>query len=496
MKQKYRDLLMFIAILFFTIILELSLDALKVKEENIYLVFVLAILIIIIELKSIIYGLLASVVTVLSFNFFITEPRLTFVVDDPNYYVSFMMFIVVSFMVNSLVIQLQRQIRLSKENERQINALYNISTDILNAGNNAQIYESVIDRIQEQTGGQISIVTCQDDVYGYPIEPDDYRSICKDCLENNRILHSKDNPDLGDDLLFPIRSISNDYGILLLNKKQQDPRDQVFIENVIEEMIIALDRNDISLKQEQTKVQVEKEKFKTALLRGLSHDLKTPLTMIQSGSDFLYESFAEIPDTSKKELIRDIFDESCNLSQFVNNLLDMTRLENKDVKLNRKLESAEDIIYEVLEKMKRRLEDTSIEVEKNEELVMVYADTDLLTQVFVNLIENALIHTRQGSSIRIRYFKEKEQTVFEVEDNGGGIKEEKLDKIFDDFYSYSIDQDKRRSHGLGLAICKAIVEAHGGEIQAENNAGGGTTFRFTIRDKDESYGENSSAGRR
>ena len=110
--KKFKDLIIFFAVMFFTIILELALDKLHVKDENIYLVFVLAILIVIIESKSILYGLFASIVSVLSFNFFITEPKFTFVVNDPNYYVSFAMFIVVTFMVSSLVIQLQKQIKI------------------------------------------------------------------------------------------------------------------------------------------------------------------------------------------------------------------------------------------------------------------------------------------------------------------------------------------------------------------------------------------------
>ena len=489
MKQKYRDLLIFTIVMFFTVILELALNQLQVKEENIYLVFVLSILIIIIESKSIVYGLMASLVTVLSFNFFITEPKLTFVVNDPNYYVSFVMFIVVTFMVNSLVIQLQKQIRLSRENEKQINVLYNISTDVLHANSNEEIYGDVVDRIKEQEECEISILTLSDEVYGCPIDIDTYAEARGYCIDNNEIVDG-DNPLFAGlkGTLFPIVSVNNNYGVLILFKEDKDEKDIVFIQNVIEEIVVALDRNDIAVQQEQSKVQIEKEKFKTALLRGLSHDLKTPLTMIQSGSDFLYESYETIPEDSKKELIKDIYDESCNLSHFVNNLLDMTKLENKDVKLNRKLESAEDIIYEVLDKMKKRLENINVQVNNPEELVMVYADTDLLSQVFYNIIDNAITHTKDGTDIYISYYKEDDQVRFEIADNGGGISAEKLNEIFDDFYSFSVDQDKKRNHGLGLSICKGIIEAHGGTISAVNNDMGGMTFTFSVKDREENNG--------
>ena len=486
MSKKLRDFLIFIVVMFFTIILELALNSLDVKEENIYLVFVLSILIIIIESHSIIYGLMASVLSVLSFNFFITEPRYSFVVNDPNYYVSFAMFFVVTFMVNSLVIQLQKQISLSKENERQINGLYNISSDLLHSTSNEQVFEHVVNRIEEQVGEKVAVITVSNEVYGEELDVEKYQEVMTYCLNSN-------TPVLEDNIsfpylhcnTFPICSAQNNYGILILEKEKMDERDIVFVQNVIEEMLVALDRNDFSDKQEQSQIQIEKEKFRTSLLRGLSHDLKTPLTMIQSGSEFLYESFETVPDESKKELISDIYNESCNLSHFVNNLLDMTRLENKDIKLNRRKESAEDIITEVLEKMKKRLVDTPVAVEGPNEMVEVYADTDLLAQVFYNLIENVVAHGKEGSSIYIKYYRNDDEVCFEVADNGGGIDEDKLETLFNGLTSFSIDEDKKRNHGLGLTIAKAITEAHGGTITGENNDIGGMTFRFTIKDKDE-----------
>ena len=196
MSKKLRDFLIFIVVMFFTIILELALNSLDVKEENIYLVFVLSILIIIIESHSIIYGLMASVLSVLSFNFFITEPRYSFVVNDPNYYVSFAMFFVVTFMVNSLVIQLQKQISLSKENERQINGLYNISSDLLHSTSNEQVFEHVVNRIEEQVGEKVAVITVSNEVYGEELDVEKYQEVMTYCLNSN-------TPVLEDNISFP-----------------------------------------------------------------------------------------------------------------------------------------------------------------------------------------------------------------------------------------------------------------------------------------------------
>jgi len=483
--KKFKDLIIFFAVMFFTIILELALDKLHVKDENIYLVFVLAILIVIIESKSILYGLFASIVSVLSFNFFITEPKFTFVVNDPNYYVSFAMFIVVTFMVSSLVIQLQKQIKISKDNEHKINVLYNVSTELLHSKNNEDIYEKIIGILKEQIDGNISIILKEKNIYGESINIEDYAEAYEFVISHNKIIDK--NNKLYEDLeayVFPIKSKAKDYGILVISNVNNEI-DTLFVENVIEEVVVALDKNYISIEKEQTKLEVEKEKFKTSLLRGLSHDLKTPLTMIQSGSEFLKESFNKLNDESRIGIINDIYDESVDLSNFVNNLLDLTKFENKNLILNKTSESADDIIFDVLQKTKRRLNNVEVKVNHPNDVVMVYGDISLLTQVFINLIDNAVVHTKQNTSIIIDYYKKDNYTYFVIKDNGGGISEDKINNIFDDFYSLAQNQDHVRSHGLGLSLCKAIVEAHGGKIWVENNDIGGASFSFTIKDKDE-----------
>ena len=485
--RKYRNLLIFTGIMFLTVILELAMHSLNVKDENIYLVFVLAILIIIIEFKNIYYGLLASLITVFSFDYFITEPRFSFVVDDTNNYVSFIMLIVVTFMVNSLVIRLQNQIRISRRNEDKVNALYQFSSDFLNAQNNEEIIHSLYEGLRRKIEGKISILTLKGKCYGDEQNSDEVKDAMRYALSHH-IPVDKDTPGFSgfEKTVFPVQSSVKDYGVIVISYQNKDEvYDRTFVENVVEELVVALDKNTIRLEEETTRLAMEKEKFKSSILRALSHDLKTPLTMIQSGSDLLSENYEDIDDEAKKALIRDIYDESCDLSVFVNNLLDMTRLESDKVSLNRTKEPVDDILFEVSEKVKRRNGQLPLSISYPEEVVTVDADVNLLIQVFLNLIDNALRHTKKGTKVHIKVLPEEGGVSFEVSDNGGGIAKEKLPGIFEDFYSLSVNQDRRRSHGLGLSICKAIVEAHGGHIEAFNNEEGGATFRFNIPEKGE-----------
>ena len=482
MREETRERLFFIGVMVFTISLQLALDYLNVKDENIYLVFVLAILVTIIETRNIYYGILGSVIFVLSFNFFITEPKFTFVVDDTNNYVSFAMFMLVTFLVNSLVRQLQKQIAISRENERKVQTLYKISSDFLHINNRNEIYLRALADLQEYLDGEVTILSEEGTLYGKEADLSELRAaiayvercgypITPDSNEYPAIAYC----------IYPIKSPLRTYGVILREKEAYGGSDESeFLKNIIEEMIVVLDKIYIATEQEETKIQVENEKFKTSLLRGLSHDIRTPLTVIQSGSNLLSESFDDIDNETKKELIQDIYDESCDLSSFVENLLDMTRLDNENVQLVKVTEAVEDVLFSVHEKVKRRLNDKELTIRNTEERLNVYADTRLLTQVLVNLVDNAIVHTKEHTHIWLSYRKAEEGIEFCVEDDGGGIEEEKLPYIFDNFYSISENQDRKRTHGLGLSICKAIVEAHGGKIWAGNNEKGGTTFRFLI----------------
>lgn len=485
MKKWVKNLILVIVISFLTILLEISLARLAVKEENIFLVFVVAVIIILIETKNIWYGIIVSVVLVMSFNFFLTEPYYSFVVDDANYYVSFAIFFLVSIIVGSLVTKLQRQILISKNNEKRISAMYNFTNQFLNTQGEKEIYQIVLDYLEGYFNSPFTIITDNYSLFGKFIEKKSTLIEAFDySIKKNIIVGAFESKysDL-DYKIFPIESKMFKFGALLVFKKDLDFNfeEKEFINNIIHELVVVLDRERILVQQQTTKVQMEKEKFKTSLLRSLSHDLKTPLTSIQSGSNFLYESFANIDDASKKALILDIYQQSCELSDFVANLLNMTRLDDSKKLMNPRWESVDDIIYNVNKIIQRRLtKKNELIIEQSKELLMVYTEAPLLTQVLVNLIDNANKHTKPGTKIVVSYYKTDKDSIFIVSDNGGGIKENIIPFIFDDFYSLTSKQDHARSNGLGLSICKSIIEAHGGEIKAINNNKGGATFTFNI----------------
>ncbi len=160
----------------------------------------------------------------------------------------------------------------------------------------------------------------------------------------------------------------------------------------------------------------------------------------------------------------------------------MTKYDNANPLVNKKKEVVDDIIGETNEKVSLIKTDKKIIYEKQDDILMVNTQRELLIQVLYNLIDNAIKHTKEKTTIRVRYYHQDSKVYFEVMDDGGGIDPAIKDQIFMDFYSLIQKSDHHRDTGLGLSICKSIVEAHGGKIEGINNDIGGATFRFYIPD--------------
>ena len=469
-----------------TIPLQYGLGKLEVRDENIFLMFVLAILIVLIETKNIIYGIVSSFVFVMSFNFFETEPYFSFQVNNPNYYISFGIFLVFTLIVGTLVTKLQNQNRIAIENGKKVRAMYDLSSKLLDNHDQTFVFNFVIDFFSNYLNLKFTILDEQDKLYGEEIDISSVEDMKNYCLEKNLVIGKntflyKDS----DYLCFPIKSRNANYGVLLVNLKEATLSDGEieFIKKNILHLVVVLDREHAIELQENSKLTIEKEKFKTSLLRSLSHDLKTPLTSIQSGSDLILNSYEKLDDETIKGIISDIYHDSVDLNNFIINLLNMSKLDEMKKIVNRKNEAVDDILSEVYKKVSRNLNGRTLTITPNKKLTLVYTDATLLIQTLVNLVDNAVKHTKPGTKINIEYHSSKNGVIFEVIDNGGGISPKFLDKIFEDFYSLTKKQDHARSNGLGLSICRAIIEAHGGHIKAVNNDLGGATFIFDIPNK-------------
>ena len=237
-------------------------------------------------------------------------------------------------------------------------------------------------------------------------------------------------------------------------------------------------------KQEQIRLEVEKEKMRGNLLRAVSHDIRTPLTSIVGSASALIENEEEISEEMKAELVQDIRSEAQWLIQIVENLLSITRIDSEtgETKINKQEELLEEIISSAVLKFKKRFSDIKVSVTMPEELVLVPMDGILVEQVLVNLLENAAIHGKHTSEIHISSEEDGDMIKVMVEDNGAGIKDTMLPRIFDGNMQSGEDSvsDSKRNMGIGLSVCKTIIKAHKGNMKAENRMDGGARFTFWL----------------
>jgi two-component system sensor histidine kinase KdpD len=252
------------------------------------------------------------------------------------------------------------------------------------------------------------------------------------------------------------------------------------LEAVAAQLALALDRERLERLQEEQRVEIERERLRNDLLRSISHDLRTPLAAIAGASSMLSSGPGPLEGETGRDLARGIYDDAIWLTRLVENLLSLTRVEGKSLKLNRNWEVAEDLVASAMERFRGRMAAHRFRTLLPEQPILVKVDPALIEQVLVNLIDNAIRHTPAGSTVEIRTAEAGREVLFEVADNGPGLSDKALQHLFERFFTENPSTIERRGLGLGLAISKSIVEAHGGRIAAQNRETGGAVFRFHL----------------
>lgn len=243
--------------------------------------------------------------------------------------------------------------------------------------------------------------------------------------------------------------------------------------------------------QEKLRLESEKEKMRANLLRAVSHDIRTPLTSIAGSASVILENQDALSQDKVMELVANIKEEAQWLVRMVENLLSITRMNAENAKIDKQEELAEEVISAAVSKFEKRFPGIETEVHVPDEILLVPMDATLIEQVLVNLLENSVIHGRTTSRIRIQVSKQEEMAVFSVEDNGGGIEESVLPVIFDgNLVARGESSDNKRNMGIGLSVCKSIINAHRGNMRAENREEGGARMIFTLpMEMEEQHGD-------
>ncbi len=236
-------------------------------------------------------------------------------------------------------------------------------------------------------------------------------------------------------------------------------------------------------KQEQLRMETEREKMRANLLRAVSHDLRTPLTSIYGACSTVTENYDSLGKEQALKLLREACEDAQWLNRMVENLLSVTRFDGEQVAVKKTPTVLEELLDAVLVKFKKRCPDVPVQLELPEDFVMIPMDSMLIQQVLMNLLENAVLHAEGMTTLTLRVFTLGSRAVFEVKDDGCGIPKERLRTLFSGTGGPDPNapaDSGKHGMGIGLPVCAAIIKAHGGEIDAESRPGEGTTIRFWL----------------
>lgn len=258
------------------------------------------------------------------------------------------------------------------------------------------------------------------------------------------------------------------------------------LETFASQIALAVERALLAAEAERAQVAAETEQMRAALLSSLSHDLRTPLAVITGANSSLVQSYADLDDATRIELAQTALREAERLNHLVGNLLDMTRLEAGAIRVAKEWQPLEEVVGAALARLESNpdgaaaLREREVLVELPPDLPLVPLDGVLIEQVLVNLLDNALKHTPPSTPISVRAWPSDTAITVEVADRGPGLAPGAEQRVFDKFYRGPQAAGRRGNVGLGLAICRGMVEVHGGRIWAENRLDGGAAFRFTL----------------
>ncbi len=437
-------------------------------------------------------ALLASVLSILSFNFFFLPPLHTFTIADPESVVALIFFFIVAVIASNLTASVRSQAVVARQRAKTTEDLYLFSRKLAGVGTMDDVLWAAAFQIASMLGVRVILLLPEDGLIqvraGYP--PEDAvdgadLAAAKWAFENNRAAgRDLDTLPGARRLFLPMWTGRGPIGVVGLDSDREgpllSPESRRLLDALIDQTALAIERVHLVADLDRARLVSETDRLRSALLTSISHDLRTPLASIMGAAGTLADFSTALDDSARRELIETIQEEAERLNRFIVNLLDMTRLESGAVHPNTALHDLPDIIGAVLKRATKILAEHRIEVALPAELPNVDVDAVLFEQVLFNLLDNATKYAPQGSAIRIQGMRDGDTIVVQVLDRGPGIAPADTERIFDKFTRAQKGDAVGAGTGLGLAVCRGFIEALGGTITAGARSDGPGAV-FTLR---------------
>ncbi len=447
-------------------------------------------------------SIFAAVLGVSAFDFLFVPPLYSFAVSDAQYLITFAVMIATGLIISTLAARGKHQASVARQRERRTSELYALSRELGKNRDITELGEILCRHVVEAIDGQAAVLL--PDADGHLLDPTHFcargqptKSLVRYPVPGNELGiaqwaydhrqnsgHGTDTLASADAIYLPLNALRNRIGVLGLRPKDPRqlsiPEQMHLLESFVNQAAIAMERVQLANAAQSADTQIASEQLRSTLLASISHDFRTPLaSIIGATSTLLDDASTNLDAERRRDLLRSTLDEAQRLHRLVGNLLDLTRLTSGPVQMRREWIAIDELIGAVLNRLRDQLKDRDVTLQIPDDLPLVRCDEVMIEQVLFNLIENAQKHTPARSPIRITVKAWPAVIEVTVADRGPGLPPGEEQRVFEKFHR-GLREAAQSGFGLGLSICKTIIEAHGGQISARNVPEGGAEFRFSL----------------
>ena len=455
----------------------------------------------------------AAVIAFLCFDFFFIPPYYTFTVTARDHILALFVFLGIAVLISQLLTRIRMRTVEAIRRGRQTETLYDLSIALIGEVTRTDTLNAIVVRVGEVFALDTCAILIKEDkdILAQASSGDSIDFQDRNLLSMARwVMDHRQSAGLNSGrsrvrrprpagsselrmtspasqrryiLLLPIATSHRSVGVLLVSRDRGrgpfDDEQTHMLETFANQAAISIERSLLVEEQTNAQILARSDELKSALLSAVSHDLRTPLASIKTSATSLLQPDIPWTDEDRRELLTAIDEEVDRMNQLITNLLDLSRIEAGAMQLDLDWYEPNDIIQTAIERSETLLPQHQLIVDMPEDLPLVQADYVKIVQVLMNLLQNAAKYSPGGSTITLTARAVENELSVAVLDEGVGIEPAHLERIFDRFYRVE-DPTRPLGAGVGLAICKGFIEAHGGRIWAERNAGRGSTLRFTL----------------
>lgn len=486
-----RDFTLTFGLIMLTTLVTEGMQYLHFGEQNLMLVYIFFVLLVARYTSGYLWSAIASIISVLSYNWFFVEPLYSLTVYKAGYPITLVIMLIVALMISNLMVRLKTQAENAKEKEHQMEILYELNKQYMETRNEQEIYESTTIYLARLLQREVALYDREGHLRSLhssretlsQLTGKDEKAVAFWVVKNQKEAGRGTDTLIGaNGFYLPIVLNGKPLGALGVerNEEHQLANSQLnYLRLVITQIATVLEQVSLASEKEQIQLENEREKVRSNLLRAVSHDLRTPLTTISGIAETLSETEGVIKKETKQKLLEDIQSESQWLIRMVENLLSVTRINLTNMAVKRSEEPIEEIIEAVLTHLKKVYPQQKIIVKMPDQLIFVQVDPILIEQALFNLIENGVRHGTADTPIFLRVSQEQE-VVIEIE-NQGEIPLGQYQKIQANLTNDAeVPVDSKNGLGIGLSIVKTIIHAHEGKLAIETKAGS-TIFRIYLK---------------